>query len=318
MWGWILRAYRGCSLCGVRLLNIFGVRWFREIRKWIHVEGMLKSVGMGSDEGESEVDFCLIYSCFHSSSLKDMMSTEAPFRHPFTMCVSGCTGSGKSQWVLRLLKHAQQLISPPPRALLYCYGELNEEILRLQQQEASQNFGDDQDRRPSAGWQLHVHQGVPDSDAVQRIALDSDGRLLLVLDDLMVGLRAQFLDILFTRGSHNWGCSVVLVTQHLFASKELRVARCNSHYLVLLRNPVGALQVRNLAQQLFPGPNTHRFFMEVYEDATRERFSYLLVDMHPATPDAFRLKTHIYPGELCVVYMPIDGSSTAVKQDSTN
>ncbi|KAI3417810.1 hypothetical protein GPALN_012085 [Globodera pallida] len=53
----------------------------------------------------------------------------------------------------------------------------------------------------------------------------------------------QFLDTVFTRGSHNWGMSVVLVTQHLFA-KELRVARNNSHYLVLMRNPAGALQMR--------------------------------------------------------------------------
>uniref|UniRef100_A0A183BRD5 ATP-binding protein n=1 Tax=Globodera pallida TaxID=36090 RepID=A0A183BRD5_GLOPA len=58
----------------------------------------------------------------------------------------------------------------------------------------------------------------------------------------MVGMGQQFLDTVFTRGSHNWGMSVVLVTQHLFA-KELRVARNNSHYLVLMRNPAGALQV---------------------------------------------------------------------------
>jgi hypothetical protein len=42
----------------------------------------------------------------------------------------------------------------------------------------------------------------------------------------------------------------------------------------------------------------------VYRNATGEQFSYLLVDMHPTTDDEQRLKTHIYPGELCVVYVP--------------
>jgi hypothetical protein len=126
------------------------------------------------------------------------------------------------------------------------------------------------------------------------------GALLIVLDDLMVGLKAQFLDTLFTRGSHNWGVSVVLVTQHLFA-KEMKTARVNSHYLLLMRNPSGQLQIRNLATQLFPSKS--QYFMEAYRDATESQpFSYLLVDMHPSTEDAMRLKTHIYPDELTVVY----------------
>ena len=266
-------------------------------------------------------------------------ATEAvpTFRHPFTMCVSGCTGSGKSQWVLRFLQHMHQLVTPgPPRLVLYCYGELNANILRLQQQEAQQQQQQQQwmdknkegsgegesvgeNVRGSDGaaretmWHLQVHNGVPEEGQLRQLSTKCGGQLLVVLDDLMVGLRASLLDVLFTRGSHNWGCSVLLVTQHLFASRELRVARNNCHYLVLMRNPVGALQIRNLATQLFPGPRAHRFFMEAYEDATREPFDYLLVDMHPRTRDAFRLKTHIYPGGgyPCTIYMPVDGIATA-------
>jgi hypothetical protein len=197
------------------------------------------------------------------------------------------------------------MVEPAPRVVLYCYGELNANVMRLQQQAAKREFGKTDDAEDS-GWDLEVHNGVPEQEHVQRLANGCGGRLLLVLDDLMVGLRASFLDILFTRGSHNWGCSVVLITQHLFASRELRVARNNSHYIVLMRNPVGALQVRNLASQLFPG--TQHYFMDAYADATSEPYGYLLIDMHPETVDAFRLRTHIYPGEVSIVYMPIEGS----------
>ncbi|KAI3412186.1 hypothetical protein GPALN_002228 [Globodera pallida] len=39
--------------------------------------------------------------------------------------------------------------------------------------------------------------------------------LLLVLDDLMRSVANDFLDLLFTRGSHNWNVSVIFVTQSL-------------------------------------------------------------------------------------------------------
>lgn len=134
----------------------------------------------------------------------------------------------------------------------------------------------------------------------------NDGRpseLARAQPGLMSGcLRCGFLDTVFTRGSHNWGVSVVLITQHLF-TRELRIARNNCHYMVLMRNPAGALQIRNLGAQLFPG-GALRYFLEAYEDATAEPFGYLLVDMHPTTGQQLRLKTHIYPGEMCVVYMP--------------
>src|SRR5437867_8827515 len=41
---------------------------------------------------------------------------------PFTCTISGPTGSGKSVFVQRLLKHAKTVIDPSPERILYCYG----------------------------------------------------------------------------------------------------------------------------------------------------------------------------------------------------
>jgi hypothetical protein len=118
-----------------------------------------------------------------------------------------------------------------------------------------------------------------------------------------IGASQEFLDSLFTKGSHNLGISIILVTQHLF-TKELRVPRNNAHYLVLMRNPAGALQIRNLAVQLFPSKTA--YFMEAYGDATNKNFGYLLIDMHPSTVDFLRLRTNIYPNEEMptIIYLP--------------
>lgn len=207
------------------------------------------------------------------------------FQHPFTMIVSGGTGCGKTHWIHRYLTHYTQLIHPVPEKILYAYGELNETIMEMQ------------------SWpHLQLHAGVPDEETILG-ARDRNGRLLLILDDLMLNVKRSYLDALFTKGSHNWNVSVVLLTQHIF-TPEMRVARPNSHYLILMRNPAGELQVRNLGAQLFPRRTP--YFLESYKDATREPFTYLAIDMHPATPDAHRLKTYIWPEEQTIVYTPKD------------
>lgn len=226
----------------------------------------------------------------------DAAAAAAPlFKHPFTAIVSGSTGSGKTEWMMRLLRNLDALCGVGRiRAVLYCYGELNERVLELQTLTSG--------HAESGAITFAIHAGTPSEEFVQTAAARCDSRLLLVLDDLMVGIRQSLLDTVFTRGSHNWGVSVVLVTQHLFA-KEMRVARANAHYLVLMRNPAGELQVRTLGAQLFPRRGA--YFHEAYTDATREQFSYLVVDMHPTTDDRLRLKTNIYPSERpLVVYVP--------------
>jgi hypothetical protein len=50
-----------------------------------------------------------------------------PLRHPFTMIVSRPTGSCKTQFVMRLIDHAETIVSPPPENIVYCYMEYQPE-----------------------------------------------------------------------------------------------------------------------------------------------------------------------------------------------
>ena len=44
--------------------------------------------------------------------------------------------------------------------------------------------------------------------------------------------------------------------------------------------------------------------MEAYKDATREPYSYLLLDLRPEQDEDLRLRTNVIPGETYYVYVP--------------
>jgi len=67
----------------------------------------------------------------------------------------------------------------------------------------------------------------------------------------------------------------------------------NAHYMVLFKNPRDVSQFANLARQMYP--KTSQFAVEAYKDATREPYSYLLVDLRPEQDEELRLRTNIFP-----------------------
>ena len=201
------------------------------------------------------------------------------FESPFTMILSGATGSGKTQWLQKFLTNNHLLIHPPPSNILYCYGEINPTVIDLKQKG------------------IEIFHGIPDENFIR----EKPKPLLLILDDLMLNMENNFLDLLFTRGSHNWNVSVIFVTQSLYG-KNIRTARANAHYLILMRNPSGQLQTRTLGSQLFPG--RLNYFMDAYKDATEKQFSYLVINMHPNAKEEYRLSTQIFPKELTEIYLP--------------
>jgi len=76
----------------------------------------------------------------------------------------------------------------------------------------------------------------------------------------------------------------------------------NAHYMVLFKNPRDVSQFANLARQMYP--KTSQFAVEAYRDATREPYSYLIVDLRPEQDEELRLRTKIFPGETHYVYAP--------------
>nr|CAD2196650.1 unnamed protein product [Meloidogyne enterolobii] len=188
---------------------------------------------------------------------------------PFGMILSGPSSSGKSSFLLKFIADSQDLIDPQPKSVLYCFGEMNDNIPILQK----------------SG--VNVYAGVPPEELIKSYSKP----LLLILDDLLLSIDEKYLSELFTKKSHHQNFAIVFVTQNLF-EKKIKVARQNAQYIVLMRSPNSALSVRNIGVQLFP--RQLEYFLDAYKQATNEPYGYLLIDLHASSDPALRLRTRIF------------------------
>ena len=115
------------------------------------------------------------------------------WKHPFTCLVTGPTGCGKTQFTLKLLRHAQRVIFPAPWRILWCYGVY---------QSTFDNFRD-------AG-NVEFHEGIPELSI-----FDGTKPTLLILDDLMHETDERVTKI-FTKISHHMNVSVCTFNKTYF------------------------------------------------------------------------------------------------------
>ena len=138
--------------------------------------------------------------------------TKIHLQHPFTMVVSGPSGSGKSQWTRKVLNSS--LIQPTPQRVIWCYGQwqpLYEELKRT---------------LPF----IEFVNGIPDllNDSQY---IKASQRNIIIFDDLMSEAKCdQRIADLFTKGSHHRNISIIYLTQNLFPQgKACRDIALNRH-----------------------------------------------------------------------------------------
>jgi alpha-mannosidase len=75
-----------------------------------------------------------------------------------------------------------------------------------------------------------------------------------------------------------------------------------SNYFVLFNNSRDANQVATLAQQMYP--HKSKFVSEAFENATKQPYGYLFVDLKPETDERYQIRTSFFPDDRQYVYVP--------------
>lgn len=159
---------------------------------------------------------------------------------------------------------------------------------------------DQMDRIKEINPRVEFVEGVPDSTQFS----DPKNPCLIILDDLMsdIGKNPQVAK-LFTMDSHHCKASVIAILHNLFNQEKFsRTLSLNTHYNVLFKSKRDRGQIARMNAQMFPGhPN---FLQSAYDQATSRPYGYLLIDIHPETPESLSVRTGIFHDEVPIIFQP--------------
>jgi len=196
-------------------------------------------------------------------------------RQPSSVIVAGPSGSGKSQLVQHLLQE-QKVFEKKPKTIVYCYDRWQPRF---------------EEMKPQG---IKFFKGLPDTEQIPKW-FPSGG--VLVLDDLMEegGNDKRVLD-LFTKDSHHRNVTVFYLSQDLFPpGKFSKTINRNAHYIVAFKNPRDQTGIRTVLLQAFP--DEWRSVLRLFKEVTSRPFGYLMLDVHPASDDRYRLWSHLTAAE---------------------
>jgi len=198
-----------------------------------------------------------------------------PFLHPASIMITGPSGSGKTVFIRRLI--TENMIYPNPERIVIVYGEWQKEYEKLAQFDSNIEF----------------IKGPMSLDLYN--SFSPEKRNLLILDDQLIeAAKSDQVEKYFVQGSHHRNLTIALITQNIFEKgKAMRTSNLNTQYLVVYKNPRDKGQASFLGRQMFP--SKWKNFLGALEDATKEPYSYLIVDLKPDTPEEFRLRSNIFP-----------------------
>ncbi len=208
-----------------------------------------------------------------------------PFNSPTTMVLSGCTQSGKTTWVKRLLLQLSHMFPEnPPSRVLYCYAIYQEAFTEMQGMEEH----------------LEFHEGLPSSEFIDNFR-ETGHHCVIVLDDMMEQIsKSRDVQNLFTRGSHHQNITVIYINQNFYCEGSCsRTINRNAHYIVLFEC-ADLLQIEIFGKQM----GMCKPLVNAYMDAVSEDYGYLVVDRSPSRNRLHQLRTKVFKEDTTIVYVP--------------
>ena len=214
---------------------------------------------------------------YNPASYLDTMQTEninGAYEHPFSLLVTGASGTGKTCAVIEFLKHRQKYMTYPKDLKIYFFYKAFQASYRPLEHDPDVQFINE----------------IPTLDALYELT-KSNRPTCVIIDDYVYNITGDLMIQTSTTFRHR-NCSVILLSQSLFIDKHagLRIFSHNVNFIWCFSNSRIGSQMLHFAVQV--SPLRHKRVMEAFYDAvTRGKGSFLECDFRITTPEGLRFRT---------------------------
>lgn len=227
---------------------------------------------------------------FGNERLQQILNVEEndfKFQVPCSISVIGPSQSGKSEWIVKLIKNRADLFTAQFQQIVYCIPE------NLQH---SPNPIFEKIKLLFPSVQLVL--GLPDTLKLN-LTFDTMPKLLII-DDLMSEFLASYEMVkLLSIEVHHYNITTIVTLHNLFApSKYGRTHARNVNYKILFNNRLDLREARNISLQICNHPN---FLTESFDFLNHEfpsQPAYIVIDGHIKSPfKKLFVRSNIFPNE---------------------
>lgn len=218
--------------------------------------------------------------------------------HSSILLALGSSQSGKTVFMCRLARFANQVYNYDFKHIIWCY-EGPESTIPREQLKNVKN--------------ITFRKGVPDSFT------ELPHHSLIFVDDCSKEtINSKSLLEAATFGVHHNDQSIVIALHNIFTGgKNFKTICNNSHYYVLFRTLRDRQQVDFFFRQI--DPKNWRDLRTIFENEVVARpYSYLVIDCHPAShiDAAFRIKGRMFPDDEAATFFATEKSVNSLNDEA--
>lgn len=214
------------------------------------------------------------------------------FKHPCSICIYGCSDSGKTSLILKIIKNKDTVFDGKFKNFYWC--------LPAEAAVPSAILAHDPP--------FKIVRGPPNKSNI-----DDDS--LIIVDDLGRHLQVpQFVDFL-TVHSHHSRCTIIYVLHQLFPKGPFaREIALNTKYTIFLKQPRCPASFLHYATQAL-GKGGAASLYRCYLEENKNPYSYFICDCTQSCPPALRFRTRIFPDdEAATIFATPDDVNALVQE----
>lgn len=193
--------------------------------------------------------------------IDEKYTNEFKLQSPFALFVAGCTGSGKTVTVLNWLKNVGEVFQNNFTKIYYFHGSRHQDI-----------FNEPKLKHVTFSNNMKFMQKITET-------FHKSPGILVILDDLMSDTSdSDFIQKLYTKGSHHLNINIINIVQSIFyKAKYFTLMKDNSQY-TFVKLHVNDIKLKLLSNAL--GVETNEFMEAYTESINYNRFGGILIDNH--------------------------------------